>query len=87
MTPRVASSVVSWVSLERMPQGIILTMAKEVVQYCLTGFSALVTSHTYGIALTLGGIHNTVAIIVMLVSTVIDIPCGIQRSTLDCKFN
>ena len=84
MTPRVALSVVSWVSLEQMPQGIILTMAKEVVQYCLTGFSALVTSHTYGIALTLGGREDTVTIILMLVLTVIDIP-GIQRSTMDCK--
>ncbi len=85
MTPRVALSVVSWVSLERMPQGIILTMAKEVVQYCLPRFSALVTSYTYGIALTLGGIVTSVAaIILMLVLTVIDIP-GIQRSTMDCK--
>ena len=84
MKPRVALSVVSWVSLERMPQGRMLTMAKEVAQYCLTMFGALVTNHTYGIAVTVGGMYTTVIILMMLVSTAIDIP-GTQRSILDNK--
>ena len=58
-------------------------MAKEVVQYCLMRFVALVMNHTYGIADTLGGMFTTVAIMKMLVLTAIDIPAGTQRSILN----
>jgi hypothetical protein len=34
-------------------------MAQEVVQYCLTPLSALVTSHIYGSAVTVDGICMT----------------------------
>ena len=59
-------------------------MAGEVVQYCLTMFGALVKNHTYGIAVTVGGMYTTVPILMMLVLTAIDIP-GTQRSILDNK--
>ncbi len=61
-------------------------MAQKVLQYCLTGLSALVTNHTYGIAVTVGGIMHfqAVVILMMLALTVIDVS-GIQRSILDCK--
>ncbi len=60
--PRAALSVVSWVLVERMPPGRKFTMAKEVVQHCLTMFNArLETNHTYGIAVTVGGIYTTVS--------------------------
>jgi hypothetical protein len=51
-------------------------MAEEVVQYCFTTFSVLVTSHTYGNAVTVDGmcITLTVPLIVgMWVLTVTDV--------------
>jgi hypothetical protein len=51
-------------------------MAEEVVQYCLTTLSALVTSHTYGNAVTVDGmcIALTVPLILMMwVLTVTDV--------------
>ena len=61
----------------------MLHMAREVVQYCLTMFVALVMNHTYGIAGTVGGMFTTtIAVLTMLVLTAIDIP-GTQRSILN----
>ena len=51
-------------------------MAKEVVQYCLTTLSALVTKHTYGNAITVDGMCITEAVPVvfmMWVLTVTDV--------------
>ena len=65
----------------------MLTLAKEVVQYCLTMFSALATNHTYGIAVTVDGINTTttVAIIMMWELNVTD-TSSIQRPvSLDKK--
>ena len=50
-------------------------MAQEVVQYCLTTSSVLVTSHTYGNAVTLDGMCMTLTvplIMMMRVLTVTD---------------
>jgi hypothetical protein len=63
---KVPLSVVSWVLLEWMRQGRMLTMAKEVVQYCLMMFAALVTNHTYGIANTVDGMFTSIVVIVMM---------------------
>jgi hypothetical protein len=37
-------------------------MAEEVVQYCFTTLSALVTSHTYGNAVTVDGMCITLPV-------------------------
>ena len=51
-------------------------MAEEVVQYCLTTLSALVTSHTYGNAVTVDGMCMTLTVPLILgmwVLTVTDV--------------
>jgi hypothetical protein len=51
-------------------------MAQEVVRYCLKTLSALVTSHTYGNAVTVDGmciIHPVPLIVMMWVLTVTDV--------------
>ena len=65
-------SVISWASMGLVQPGCKLTMAKEVVQYCLTMFVALVMNHTFGSAVTLGGRITTVTILKMLVLTAIN---------------
>jgi hypothetical protein len=55
MIPKVALFVVSWASLERVRQGSMLTMAKEVDQHYFTMFSVLAMNRTYGIAVTAVG--------------------------------
>jgi SpoU rRNA methylase family enzyme len=41
-------------------------MVEEVVQYCLTTLSALVTNRTYGNAVTLDGIRIAMAVALIL---------------------
>ena len=51
-------------------------MAQEVVQYCFTTLSALVTSHTYGNAVTVDGMCITLIVPIifgMCVLTVTDV--------------
>ena len=51
-------------------------MAQEVVQYCLTTLSALVTKHTYGNAVTVDGMRITLPVPLILgmrVLTVTDV--------------
>ena len=58
LTLRVELSVVNWVSQEETNQKNNFTMVKELVQYCLPGYSALVKKNIYGIAITIAaGIH------------------------------
>ena len=58
----VRSSAVSWVLLGQTRPETSLTMAKEVVLYCLMMFSALATNHSSGIVITADGINMTAAI-------------------------
>ena len=51
-------------------------MSEEVVQYCFTTLSVLVTKHTYGNAVTLDGMCMTLSVPIILgmwVLTVTDI--------------
>ena len=52
VTLTVALSVVNWASQEETNQKNDFTMVKELVQYCLLMFSALVKKNLYGIAIT-----------------------------------
>ena len=54
MIRRLMLFVVSWVSMEQKDQVTII--AEQVVQYCLTGFNALVTKYSCGTALTVDGV-------------------------------
>ena len=84
---RVTSPVISWVSLEQTRHVVRLTLDKEVVRYCLMKFNALVMNHTYGIAATLDGIQNTVAIMKMWVLNVTNTSFMQQPViSLDIKF-
>ena len=55
-SPKLPSSAVSWVSLERIQSDSGLTMAKEVVLYCFLILNALVMNHLSGIAVRMDGI-------------------------------
>jgi riboflavin synthase alpha subunit len=49
-------------------------MAQEVVQYCFTALSALVTSHTYGNAVTVDGMCMTVGVGIIIMMRVLIVP-------------
>ena len=49
-------------------------MAQEVVQYCLTTFSALVTSRTYGNAVTVDGMCLTLGVTIVIMMRVLIVP-------------
>jgi hypothetical protein len=49
-------------------------MAQEVVQYCLTTLSALVTSRTYGNAVTLDGMCITLGVRNIMMMWVLIVP-------------
>ena len=66
-----ALSVVSWDSMEWTRQGIMLTMAEEVVQYCFSWFNALVANHTYGNAVIVDGICTGTAVAMVMVQVLI----------------
>ena len=59
LTLTVALSVVNWASQGETNQNNDFTMVKELVQYCLPWYSALVKKNIYGIAITLvaGDLH------------------------------
>ena len=62
-------------------------MVEEVVQYCLTTLSALVTNHTYGNAVTMDGmcIAGAVSILMMRVLIVTDVRDAVTGNLIDIK--
>jgi riboflavin synthase alpha subunit len=53
-------------------------MAQEVVQYCLTTLSALVTKHTYGSAVTVDGMCMTLTVPFIVMMRVLIVPDVMQ---------
>ena len=73
LTLTVVLSVVNWVSQEETNQKNNFTMVKELVQYRLPGFDALVKKNIYGIAITIAaGIMDTLTMGMMQALTVTD---------------
>jgi hypothetical protein len=59
-------------------------MAEEVVQYCLTTLSALVTSHTYGNAVTVDGMCITLSVPLILGMWVLTVT-DVRHAVLDIE--
>ena len=59
-------------------------MAEEVVQYCFSTLSALVTSHTYGNAVTLDGMCITLPVPLILMMRVL-IVTDVRHAVIDIE--
>jgi hypothetical protein len=57
-------------------------MAQEVVQYCLTTLSALVTNRTYGNAVTLDGMCITLCVRIIIMMWVL-IVTDVRHAVID----
>ena len=59
-------------------------MAEEVVQYCLITLSALVTSHTYGNAVTVDGMCITLSVSLILMMRVLTVT-DVRHAVIDIE--
>jgi hypothetical protein len=59
-------------------------MVEEVVQYCLTRLSALVTNRTYGNAVTLNGIRIALAVTTITMMWVL-IVTDVRHAVIDIE--